>query len=238
MALFAEQAAQLAELKGRWRAEGRARSLIPRAGEPWPRGSSLVLEEDTACELGNPSLASVSMLLSSDAVEDGAITLVGPDIAEREERRLPFGQVVMVSGSFADQYESFRELRDAVYDTRLRGLSVRTLPSRQSIWCRVSRQAADDGLTFADLGAALIEGLKRLPGVEGAEVLFVTASPEDVRALAPAAAGVQRVVDAMMKMYEEDNFDCDTCEYREVCDTVMDLKQIRKKLEEQKAAER
>jgi hypothetical protein len=39
----------------------------------------------------------------------------------------------------------------------------------------------------------------------------------------------------MMKMYQENNFDCETCEYQDVCETVMDLKQIRKKLTDGKA---
>jgi len=36
-------------------------------------------------------------------------------------------------------------------------------------------------------------------------------------------------------MYQEQNFDCETCEYADVCDTVMDLKKIRKKLADDKA---
>jgi CO dehydrogenase/acetyl-CoA synthase beta subunit len=191
-----------------------------------------VLEEDTALELGNPSIASLSLILWSEAgdIDDGRITLIGPDIREAGERGVPFAQVVLVGGSFADEYDSYRDIRDAVYDTRLEGLSVRTMPSRQTIWCRVGTDAAGKGLSIADIGSALIRALKGLDGVSGAEVLFVTASAGDVRRLAPAAAGARRLVDAMMKMYQESNYDCETCEYQDVCETVMDLKRIRDKL--------
>ena len=207
-----------------------------RAGErePWPEGSTVVLEEETALEMGNPSGASIFFILWTErgGVEDGRITLVGPDVSEVTERSVPFAQVVVVSGRFSNEYDSFRDIRDAVYETRPDGLSVRTMPSRQSIWCRVAKGAADGGFSIVDLGSALIESLKEVDGVTGAEVLFVTSSVEDVTKLSGAAAGAQRIVDAMMKMYQEENFDCETCEYQDVCDTVMDLKKIREKLAE------
>lgn len=234
MALFDEQLDELNRIKAGWLEAGMAREF--RAGEraPWPEGSTVVLEEETALELGNPSGASIFFILwtESGGVEDGRITLVGPDVSEVTERSVPFAQVVVVSGRFSNEYDSFRDIRDAVYEARSDGLSVRTMPSRQSIWCRVAKGAADGGFSIVDQGSALIETLKEVDGVTGAEVLFVTSSVEDVRKLSAPAAGAQRIVDAMMKMYQEENFDCETCEYQDVCDTVMDLKKIREKLAE------
>lgn len=236
MALFDEQLAEFHGVLDSWRASDAVREFTAGGRKLWPEGSSLVLEEDAALELGNPALASISLLMWSEdgGVNDGRITLAGPDVAEAAGPSLPFAQVVVVEGSFTDEYGSYRDIRDAVYDTRLEGFSVRAMPSRQSIWCRVSRDAADRGFSLVDLGAALIGALKEVQGVRGAEAVFVTSSAGDVKMLAPAAAGAQRIVDAMMKMYQEENFDCDTCEYQDVCDTVMDLKKIRKKLAEGK----
>lgn len=236
MAFFDEQLSAIRSFLREWNADGVAREF--RAGErpPWPSGPSLVLEEDTALELGNPSIASLSLLLWSEGgdVDDGRITLVGPDVAEARERSMPFAQVVIAGGTFSDEYGSYREIRDAVYDTRLTGFSVRAMPSRQSMWCRVGLEAAAGGFSLVDLGTALIKALSAVEEVSAAEVFFVTSSAQEVRRLAPAAAGAQRLVDAMMKMYQEQTYDCDTCEYQDVCDTVMDLKEIRKKLERQR----
>jgi CO dehydrogenase/acetyl-CoA synthase beta subunit len=236
MALFEEQLNEIMQQADAWRADGLARELSFEGREPWPEGPSLVLEEDTALELGNPAVASLSVLLWSeeDGVEDGRITLVGPDVAETTETSIPFAQVVVVSGRFENEYESYRDIRDAVYDTRLEGFSTRTMPSKQSLWCRVSSDAAGRGFSLADLGASLIEALKELDEVEAAEVMFITSSAEHVKSLTPAARGAQRVVDALMMMYQEDNYDCETCEYQDVCDTVMDLKKIRQRLDEMK----
>jgi len=163
------------------------------------------------------------------------VLLAGPDVTESAELSLPFAQVLVAQGSFPNEYDSYRDLRDAVYDTHLEGLSVRTMPSKQTLWCRVSRDAFSSGLSLAHLGAAYIDALKEVPGVAAAEALFVTSSAADVAKLQRAASGAQRLVDAMMKMYQEQNFDCETCEYQDVCDTVMDLKKIRKKLADGKA---
>ncbi|MHB8895805.1 MAG: hypothetical protein ACYC99_11610 [Candidatus Geothermincolia bacterium] len=237
MGLFDEQ---LKEVRGHileWRESGYLRELSTADREPWPRGSSLVLQEDVALEIGNPRIASLSMLLWSEGsdVVSGRVSLVGPDIGEAAEPSIPFARVLIASGVFPDEYDSYRDLRDAVYDTHLEGLSVRTMPSKQTVWCRVSRGAFGSGLSLVDLGAAYIDSLEEVDGVTAAEALFVTSSAADVARLSGAASGAQRLVEAMMKMYQEQNFDCETCEYQDVCDTVMDLKKIRKKLADDKA---
>ena len=99
-----------------------------------------------------------------------------------------------------------------------------------TVWCRATKEGVGAGLSLAHLGGAFIEALKDVPGVEAAEAFFITSSPADVARISAAASGAQRLVDAMMKMYQENNFDCETCEYQDVCDTVIDLKKIRKKL--------
>ena len=237
MGLFDEQLAEVRRFMGEAEAEGRLRRLEATADGPWPSGSSLVLEEDTALELGNPGVGSLSMLLwaAPGEARDGAVSLVGPDLGEAPGPGLPFAQVVIAAGEFPNEYDSYRDIRDAVYDTRLKGLSVRTMPSKNVLWCRVSREAAAAGLSIGHLGAALLQSLKDVPGVTGAEALFVTSGKEDISHLSGAAAGARRLVDAMMKMYQENNFDCESCEYQDVCETVMDLKMIRKKLTDGKA---
>jgi CO dehydrogenase/acetyl-CoA synthase beta subunit len=237
MGLFDEQLTEVKRFLSEARREGKVREFRAYNAPPWPAESSLILEEDTAMELGNPKTASLSILLWTEAhaIEDGLISLVGPDVGEVKERSLPFAQVLMVRGSFEDEYESYQGLRDAVYDTRLSGFMARTRPSMQRLWCRVGREAVEQGFSLRYLGAALVKRLKEVQAASGVEVLFVTSSPGDVERLSGAAADARRIIEAMMKMYEEKSFDCETCEYRDVCDEVMELKKIREKLAGEKA---
>lgn len=230
MGLFDEQAEEITGYIDRALETGRAVRLEPPA-IGWPEGRTIVLREDMALELGNPALGSLSVLVWTEGrIEDGRITLAGPDLPGAQGPGMPLAQAVIVSGRFPNEYDCYRDLRDAIYDTRLQGFSVRAMPSRQTLWCRVSTEASDRGLSFAHIGSAYMEALKTVEGVAAAEVLFVTAGRDEVVSLKPAADGAGRVVQAMMKMYEESNFDCETCEYADVCDTVMDLKNIRARL--------
>lgn len=218
---------------------GQAREYHYTSALPLADSPQVILSEDTGLELGNPGTLSRSLLLWDDAqqVVDGRITLVGPDFPELQARAVPFAQVVMVEGSFRDEYECYRDLRDAAYNLRLRGFMTRIFPGRQSIWCRVSREALARGFNARILGSALIRALKALPYVSGAEVLLVTSSREDIEALSQPADMVMDIVQALIKMYEEMNFDCETCEYVEVCDSVVELRRIRDRLQAEREGE-
>ncbi len=217
-------------------AAGEARVLpfaqvIPRA-----ESTQIILSEDTGMELGNPGTASRSLLLwdPDGGVIDGRIILVGPDFGEASSASLPYAQVVMAGGEFSDEYDCYRELRDATYNLRLRGFMTRVFPGRQSIWCRIGKEALAAGFSAQILGSALVQAVKKLPFVNAAEVLMVTSSREDIERLAGPADMVMDIVEALIKMYEEMNFDCEECEYLEVCDSVVELRQIRDRLQKEK----
>jgi len=201
--------------------------VIPRA-----EGAQVILSEDTGLELGNPGMPSRTLLLwdAGESVRDGRITLVGPDFPAASASSLPFAQILMVGGDFSDEYDCYRDLRDATYNVRLRGFMTRVFPGRQSIWCRVSKEALAGGFSAQVLGSSLIQALKKLDFVRSVEVLFVTSSREEVEELSGPADKVLDIVEALIKMYEEMNFDCEECEYVDVCDEVVELRQIRDKL--------
>jgi CO dehydrogenase/acetyl-CoA synthase beta subunit len=214
-------------------ANGRARELPFTPVLPLSDSNQVILSEDTGLELGRPGTASRSLLLwdSNGQVADKRITLVGPDFPEATSSSLPFAQVIMVGGKFSDEYDCYRDLRDVTYNLRLRGFMTRVFPGRQSIWCRVSKGALASRFNAQILGSALIQAMKELSFVDSVEVLLVTSSKEEIEELATAADMVMDIVEALIKMYEEMNFDCESCEYVEVCDSVVELRRIRDKLQ-------
>jgi hypothetical protein len=200
----------------------------------WLSGSSLILEEGTALELGNPGLGSLSLIMWSweKGNNKDHVFLVGPDLKEMSRKSMPFCQIIIARGSFRDEYECYRELRDAVFDTKMRGLMVRVLPSRQTIWCRVSREALEEGFSLGHLGAALIRNLKDIEFVSGVDVVFVTSGKSDLKILMEPTHTAGRIAGALVKMGEEMSLDCNSCEYRDVCEQVVELKKIRNRLKE------
>lgn len=235
MGLFDDQVRQV--LAFREARAGSARELDIASLLPWPSESSLVLEEDAAIDLGHPLAGSVAFLVwtGDDGLFESGAELIGPDLPDIAPGRAPFGQAVILGGSFAEEYDCYRDLKDIVYGVKLRGLMSRAMPSRQTFWFRVSKEARDRDLSLAHLGKALVDGLTAVDYVSKARVVFVTSGKGDIGALRETADQTGRVAGALIKMYEEMNYDCESCEYSDVCDEVAELKTIRARAEKDKA---
>lgn len=237
MGLFREPLQQILSYRHRAGAAGKLREFEYNRFMVWPEKKSLVLQEDTRIELGS-STASLFLILwtgdQSTALEHGRISLVGPDLGEVDEARIPFIQIVLVKGQFDDQYETYRELRDMIFDTRPEGVSTRIWPDRQKIWCRISKEAMAQGFNLIRYGNTLIKNLNSLEGVDAVEIFFITGAAGKQEQLRTIAEKVQGIVEALLKMYEEMNFDCEDCEYNEVCAEVTTLRDIRERLRKER----
>ncbi len=203
--------------------------------EDWPSANkrNLVLARDTAVELGNPAKESTAFLIWVDdpvKVKDGRISLVGPDFSECKGRSIPFGKVVIagVKGfNEENSYLRYREMDALRYRIDLKGYMMKAASQYQREWSRVSQEALGRGFSAGVLGSALLNSFKGLEFVETCEVIFVTSSGEDVSDLKQISKAVTQIAGAMNKMLEELSFDCDACEYVEVCRDVLELKKMK-----------
>ena len=204
-------------------------------GAIWPEGRSLVLQEDTAMELGSEqgSLFMIAWGEKGSLPSPGRLSLLGPDLSESEGEQLPLGLIVLVSGEFTDDYKTYQDVLDVVFDSRLEGVSVRVWPERQRVWCRVSHKALDNNFSLQSFGNVLLENLISQEFIEEAEVILVSGR-EYLEKLTPVSSRVKNILDALMKMYEEMDFDCDNCDYQEICEEVESLKRIRENLRKEK----
>jgi CO dehydrogenase/acetyl-CoA synthase beta subunit len=245
MQLLESLISEVKEYMGRSREGGRLSEYIAMDVLPWPEAGprDIVLKSDTGVELGNPKDESISFLLWSDdssIINDGCISLIGPDISETQSPDLPFGKVILVSVDGFDEensYDRYREMEFLRYDVSLKGYMMRAVSQHMREWSRVSREAVDNGFSFQMLGSALLQNLKALDYVNKAEVVFVTASSEEVRELRTPADRFTKYINAMTKMAEEMDFDCESCEYQEVCNEAEELQGMRKSLMKAKSRE-
>lgn len=203
-------------------------------GKSWPRMESgnLVLESDTAVELGNPRSESVSFVLWSEKeneIADGNVTIIGPDISEAKGKSMPFGKVVMlhVEGMNEDNsYERHRKIELARYELELEGYMLRAVSQYLREWSRVSNAAFEKGFSFSILAGELSKVYRAFDFVKGAEFVFVTSSAADVRLLRNMGDKAERRIAALSKMAIEMNFDCASCEYTDVCTEVEALRMV------------
>jgi len=208
----------------------------------WPGGAgrNVVLAEDMAVELGNPQNDSSSSLLWTehpDLVTDGRITLIGPDIPSGSGSSLPFGKVMLVHVSGFDEdntYERYKEMEAVRYAVDLKGYMIRAVSQYQREWSRISRDAVQKGFSFEILGGVLRNEYLKKDYVRAVEMIFVTSNTDDVRELKEITKNVGRTINAMDKMLNEMDSDCDECEYNDVCDEVEELKGMKKSRDEKR----
>jgi hypothetical protein len=189
----------------------------------------IILKEDTAVELGPPgrsSFQTVSLVQSPFILEDGLITLVGPDLPEARGRDLPFGQVLWVAGEGLKK-DHLRELeRKQLISNRLPGYMVRWAGGR--IWARVGLQALERGFSFETIGRYLMVHYRRtFSAVQGMEILFVTSSDADVTHLRRLSAPEPDRPPQGPKREKLEGctltIDCEDCPNKPVCDRIREM---------------
>lgn len=208
----------------------------------WPsgKGRNVVLSEDMALDLGNPQMNSVSCLIWTQAtglVQDGRISLIGPDIKESSGKSLPFGKVVLAQVSGFDEettYDRYKDMEAVRYSLDLKGYMIRAVSQYQREWSRISKEAVQNGFSFEILADALRKEYLKKDYIHAVEFLFVTSSAGDVSDLQEITKNVGRKVSALNKMLSEIDADCDECEYNDVCDEVDELKNMKKKRDEKR----
>ncbi|MCP4692042.1 MAG: hypothetical protein GY859_28615 [Desulfobacterales bacterium] len=235
MKLFNDIIGEIKALAARENFAANTRRLDGEKAASWPAGgrNNVILSRDVGVELGNPGVESVSFFTwtgTRSLVEDGKISLIGPDIPETTDPSRPLGKVVLIRGEGFDAdnaYERFREMDLAPLDISLDGYMVRAVSRQMREWSRISRKALDGGFDFSVLGGALINQLKKIDYIDAVEVIFITSSEEGIREFGQIGEKARRYIDAMRKMAEEVTFDCSTCDYQDICDEVDELKEMR-----------
>lgn len=205
---------------------------------PGRGGESVVLEENTAVELGNPSCGSSSFLLwsrNTGLVNDGQVTLIGPDIPEAIGQSLPFGQILLLGGAGLEKEHILELARVQYLSHHLEGYMVRSTP--RYLWSRVSKQAIEKGFSFETLGRAIIFACKKRISINlHVEIVFVTSSKEDIARLEMFGAKSRELIANLKRsMFANLNNDectgenCGSCPERPTCDNLREILNLRER---------
>ncbi len=203
-------------------------------------GGGVILRSDTFTELGSPDVGSVSFMLWTDnpsLLQDGRITLIGPDIPQSEDASLPFGQVLLIGGKelTADKHGELERCQHV--GDQIEGYMIKSVPRRT--WSRVSRDAVQKGFDLEILGKALMSIYRSaVPEIQAIEVLFVTSNKNDLEPLEKIGEQVQEISENIVKnTWKAKGFDiecfsaldCDSCPDRAVCDDIKEMIKVRKR---------
>jgi acetyl-CoA decarbonylase/synthase complex subunit beta len=147
-------------------------------------------------ELGGPDIKEKFELVkvrSTDLVQDGAVTVRGPDISAMEPgKKYPLGILIEIAGQQLEaDFEGVIERRIHEYANYIEGFMH--LNQRYDIWARVSKKGYDKGFTsLVILGKVLANLLKNeLPIIERIQITFYT----DPDLITPLYAEARRTYD-------------------------------------------
>jgi len=152
-----------------------------------------------------------------DEVEDGKITVIGPDIKDMKEGTSnPLGIYIEVAGKeLEEDLEGVVERRIHEYCNFIEGMMH--VNQRYDIWIRLSKKSFQKGLnSFSHIGKVLVKLFKsELTFIEKIQVTFLT-DPEKIRPLWEQAMKIYEARDAKargMKDEEVDTFyGCTLCQ--------------------------
>jgi len=177
--------------------------------------------EQLHVELGGPKCDHKFELVrakSMDEVEDGKITIIGPDIKDMKEgtRYHPFGIYIEVAGKeVEEELEGVIERRIHEFCNFIQGFMH--LNQRYDIWLRLSKRSFQSGLNSLKLIGKVLHRLfkSELPFIEKLQITFIT-DPDKVAEMYEEALKVYEARDARARGMKDDEVDtfygCTLCQ--------------------------
>ena len=168
--------------------------------------------EQLHAELGGPKCDHKFELVrakSMDEVEDGKITIIGPDIKDMKEgtRYHPFGIYIEVAGKeLEEELEGVIERRVHEFCNFIQGFMH--LNQRYDIWLRLNKKSFQSGLNSLEpIGKVLHRLFKsELPFIEKLQITFIT-DPDKVAEMYERALKVYDARDARARGMKDDEVD-------------------------------
>lgn len=205
--------------------------------DAWPdKGSSeLVLQSDSAYEMGASGLGSVNYLCttsSSELVDKDEIVLIGPDMPQiKGKSGVPFGRIVMVRVGVLDDddevvYRMLKDIEFCKYHVFPEGYMVRMSPESYREQIRVSKKAVKKKINFKAIGANYIKKYKEDPNVLNVKVFFITDPSIDFETLTKNAKLTDGITSTLTHILEGLSTDCSVCSLKDVCDEVEGMKEL------------
>ena len=198
--------------------------------------NNMILGCDMAYELGGSdgykfALGSTVITADPTLVPKDEVILVGKDLQEISgETSYARLTIVLVDedamGEGDALYSAIRNIEYVRYQISPKGFMMRvsTAHSRESV--RVSKDAIKDGLTFAHIGKAFTDHLKKNPKVKAVKTYFITEESFDFAALRKDVIQAEAITKTIDHVFKDMSTDCNTCNLKPVCDEVEGMREL------------
>ncbi|MFX1443574.1 MAG: hypothetical protein ACFFHV_09190 [Promethearchaeota archaeon] len=212
-----------------------------RIGVELDKFKEIILKEETKLELGGIDKKSFSLIYPSNELEyiqDGTITLIGPEINEISDQSIDFGIFILIGSKKIDE-KDFDALRHLSFISgSIEGFLIRTIPRR--FWCRISENVIEK-FSFEFLGKAMIylykQKFKEL--ITTMEIILINSYPDSINEFIEISSDIRKYIDSKWKDKIEKwkkridcdyDWECDACPYYDTCEEVKEVLEERNKL--------
>lgn len=186
--------------------------------------SQVVLLRDTAFELDGVGF---NLVTSSD-IEDG-VTVIGDELNDiSENRSFARACIVQIDKSCEEQeyYKLIKKIDYVKYHCFPEGYMMRTASRSHKESVRVAKSALKKSISFEKIGNLLINRYKQIPEVKSVKVIFITAKEVDYKKTEAMAQKSVSITEALNHTMNSVKFDCDTCNFKPVCDEIEGMKEL------------
>ncbi len=189
----------------------------------------IILQEETKLELGGMNKRSFSLIYpitETNLIEDGNITILGPEIHQISESSVNFGLFVLIGVKDLSKkiYYDLKSLN--LLSNGIEGFSIRTIPRR--FWCRISKDVYNRNISFEFLSNAIIylyrQKFKNL--IKRMEIFIICSYPDSIDEFIEISSKItnkfqeelKAKIDEWRKRIDcEYDWGCEICPYQEEC---------------------
>ncbi len=203
----------------------------------------IILQDETKLELGgayNKSFSLIYPLHVRDFIQNGKITLIGPEIKDISDSSVDFG-IFMLIGFEKISQKDFDNLRHFNFVSNgIEGFMIRTIPRR--FWCRINSDVVNN-FSFELLGNAIIYLYEQEYGhlIKSMEIVFINSDPDLIEEFTKITAEIREHLNEKWKdkINEWKNridcdydWECEECPYIDTCEDVKEVLEERNKLQD------
>ncbi len=201
---------------------------------------NLILKSDMAYELGggfHEAIADMIPTTNRELVPDSEVVLIGKDLNQIHEDVdyarfliVRFHEDYLEGIGEEDFYRILRKLSYLRYKMYMDGFMTRISSTKEREPIRVSKKALKQNLSLMDMGKLYIEKYLACDGVEAVKVIFVTEESANYAKMREIAKRCENITSSIDHILSGMIMDCSTCNLKEVCDEVEELREMHGKI--------
>jgi CO dehydrogenase/acetyl-CoA synthase beta subunit len=200
------------------------------------RNACIVLEEDTAVELGAPDKDSLSftMWTSRRGTLSNRLLTCGTDFDRLMNKSVSYVQIIMLEFEDGSQAVEPDIGRIKNLTNKLSGFMTRSMLGKT--WIRIGKERMNQGFSLYALGQCLHKAYRdAIPDIKSMEIILITGHDEIIKILKPVSEAAKIISGGNTKfkwvsdgVVSCDELDCDNCDDKATCDSINEMLAKRK----------